>query len=73
MREKCPIRRYFWPVFPVFSPNTGKYVPDITQYLDTFHVVLGSYALLENDVKLKKPSSSQTQTTFTKYVIHVIR
>ena len=26
--------------FPVFSPNTGKYGPEITPYLDTFHAVL---------------------------------
>ena len=25
--------------FPVFSPNTGKYGPEITPYLDTFHGV----------------------------------
>ena len=30
------------PYFPVFSPNTGKYRPEITQYLDTFHVVYKS-------------------------------
>ena len=53
LREKCPntelflvrvflysdwIRRftrsYFW---SVFSPNTGKYGPEITRYFDTFH------------------------------------
>ena len=28
------------PYSPVFSPNTGKYGPEITPYLDTFHVVL---------------------------------
>ena len=28
------------PDFPVFSLNTGKYVPKITQYLDTFHAVM---------------------------------
>ena len=28
------------PYFPVFSPNTGKYGPEITLYLDTFHAVL---------------------------------
>ena len=28
------------PYFPVFSPNTGKYGPEITPYLDTFHAVL---------------------------------
>ena len=25
--------------FPVFSPNTGKYGPEKTPYLDTFHAV----------------------------------
>ena len=27
------------PYFPVFNPNTGKYGPEITPYLDTFHAV----------------------------------
>ena len=27
----------------VFSPNTGKYGPEITPYLDTSHVVLDSF------------------------------
>ena len=27
------------PYFPVFNPNTGKYGPEITLYLDTFHAV----------------------------------
>ena len=27
------------PYFPVFSPNTGKYGPEITPYLDTLHAV----------------------------------
>ena len=27
------------PYFPVFSPNTGKYRPEITPYVDTFHAV----------------------------------
>ena len=27
------------PYFPEFSQNTGKYGPEITQYLDTFHAV----------------------------------
>ena len=27
------------PYFPVFSPNKGKYGPEKTQYLDTFHSV----------------------------------
>ena len=28
------------PCFPVFSANTGKYGPEITPYLDTFHTVI---------------------------------
>ena len=54
LREKCPnmelflvhillysdwIRRYT-PYLFVFSPNTGKNGPEITQYLDTFHAVI---------------------------------
>ena len=27
------------PYFPVFSPNTGKYGPEETPYLSTFHEV----------------------------------
>ena len=27
------------PYFPVFSPNTGKYAPEINTCLDTFHAV----------------------------------
>ena len=32
------------PHFPEFSPNKGKYGPEITLYLDTFHAVM--YAML---------------------------
>ena len=31
------------PCFPVFSPNTGKYGPEITPYMDTFHTVYMIY------------------------------
>ena len=27
------------PYFPVFSPNTGKYGPEITPHVDTIHAV----------------------------------
>ena len=37
--KSVQIRRYFWSVFSAFSPNTGKYGPEITPYLDTFHAV----------------------------------
>ena len=49
--KSVQIRSYFWslffcirtkygeirPYFPVFGLNTGKYGPEITPYLDTFH------------------------------------
>ena len=34
---------FYTPYFPVFSPNTGKYGPKKTPYLDTFHTVLNFY------------------------------
>ena len=34
------------PYFPVFSPNTGKYGPEKTPYLDTFHTVFSIKILL---------------------------
>ena len=51
--KSVQIRSYFWSVFscirteygdlrsksPGFSPNTGKYGPEITPYLETFHTV----------------------------------
>ena len=36
LREKCPTVEYL----SVFSPNAGKYGPEKTAYLDTFHAVL---------------------------------
>ena len=40
LREKCPNKFFFSsPYFPIFSPNAGKYRPEKTPYLDTFHVV----------------------------------
>ena len=45
--KSVQIRSYFWSYFPVFGlateiycPNTGKYGPEITPYLDAFHAVL---------------------------------
>ena len=40
------------PYFPVFSPNTGKYRPEITPYMDTFHAVL-SYNMGLINLKLE--------------------
>ena len=55
--KSVQIRSFFWSVFffirtelrrfiPVFSPNTGKYGPEITPYLDTFHAVNGKGLLV---------------------------
>ena len=33
------------PYFAVFNPNTGKYGPEVTPYLDTFHAVTDSVKL----------------------------
>ena len=37
--KSVQIRSFSGPYFPVFSPNTGKYGPEKTPYLDTFHAV----------------------------------
>ena len=43
LREKCSNVELFLgkdtSYLSVFSPNAGKYGPEITQYLDTFHAV----------------------------------
>ena len=40
LREKCPKKGVFsGPYFPVFSPNAGKYRPEKTPSLDTFHTL----------------------------------
>ena len=36
LREKCPNTE-------LFNPNTGKYGPEITPYVDTFHAVCYFY------------------------------
>ena len=53
LREKCPnadlflVRIFLYSKWirkiSVFSPNTGKYGPEITPYLDTFHAVMVSW------------------------------
>ena len=48
------IRSFFW---SVFSPNTGKYGPEKTPYLDTFHAV--NLAFLMIICAMKKKSFSK--------------
>ena len=41
LREKFPNTHFFfWSIFPVFSPSTGKYGPEKAPYRDTFLVVI---------------------------------
>ena len=60
MREKCPNTEFFlvriflhsdW-IWRVFRPNVGKYGPEKTPYLDTFHAVKDDSVL--NELKLKR-------------------
>ena len=40
LREKCLNTEFFsCPYFSVFNPNIGKYGPEKTPHLDTFHAV----------------------------------
>ena len=43
LHEKCLYGFFSRPYFPLFSPNTGKYGPEKTPYLDTFHAKEGIY------------------------------
>ena len=45
--------------FPVFSPNTGKYGPEITPYLDTFHAMLEMLKTNRDLSKQKQRSGPQ--------------
>ena len=62
------------PYFPVFGLNTGKYRPEITPYLDTFHVeYLFAWLVFSNgtwlwDKKRGKLIFDQSQTRFSAVV-----
>ena len=51
LHEKCPNTELFlvriFPHSDVFSPNAGKYRPEKTPYLDTFHAVIGKVSMLK--------------------------
>ena len=42
----------------VFSPNTGKYEPEINLYLDTFHAVPLKKCSIFADLLMEKPVNS---------------
>ena len=41
--KSVQIRNFFGPYFPIFRLNAGKYGPEKTPYLDTFHAVVVLY------------------------------
>ena len=47
MHEKCPNTEFFWPWFPVFSPNTRKYTDQKKLRIWTLHTMLRS-SIVEN-------------------------
>ena len=52
LREKCPNTEFF------SCPNTGKYIPEKTRCLDTFHTVKLSGVISSN--RLKKDKNKHT-------------
>ena len=69
------IRSYFWSAFfcirteygdllrkSVFSPNIGKYGPEITPYLDTFHAVYDSCFVQQNAARM--PTNLRSELYF---------
>ena len=51
------------PYFPAFSPDPGKYGPEITPYLDTFHAVEYKW------IQRKKPETFDDLLNLTEYDI----
>ena len=62
LREKCPNTEFFlvriFPYLSVFSPNTRKYGPEKTLYLDTFHAVEDIYTDLDEYVEMRINTSN---------------
>ena len=48
--KSVQVRIYSGPYFPEFGLNTGKYGPEITPYLDTFHIVSWTFTNIFCDV-----------------------
>ena len=59
------------PYFPVFSPNTGKYGPEITPYLNTFYAVDSQnmdedfldFCIHQRSKRPRKQASKPSETT----------
>ena len=51
-------RDFSGPYFTVFNPNTGKYGPEKTLYLGTFHAVQGFYFPCLDDFRPKNSNQN---------------
>ena len=72
LREKCPNKEFFsGPHFPVFSPNTGKYGPEKTPYLDTFHAVIRQ-SLPSSSLTFIRYRNLDKATTFNPFLVVVL-
>ena len=60
--KSVKIRSYSGPYFPAFSPNAGKYGPEITPYLDTFHAVLIGILFNKENTKIEQSGSEREIT-----------
>ena len=52
------------PYFPVYSPNTGKYGPEITPYLDAFHNSESIKRLINKNANVSKCFRYRLQILF---------
>ena len=60
--KSVKIRSYSGPYFPAFSPNVGKYGPEITPYLDTFHAVSIGILFNKENTKIEQSGSEREIT-----------
>ena len=57
------------PYFSVFSPNKGKYAPEITPYLDAFHVVFSKMFQVILDSKTNSSQAPQERVVLKNCLI----
>ena len=64
------------PHFSVFSPNAGKYEPEITPYLNTFHAVAGrisSFGVAHEETYIQNFYTELTWNGGKMFVKHILR
>ena len=68
--KSVQIRSYFW---SVFNPNTGKYGPEITPYLDTFHAVSIDCFLFDKDLHHERVKKDFVATVVRMWLISILQ